>query len=97
MCRPFVITSAEVLLQPDVEADKKITAPHLFDFQLRGSGSPVAPGDGERRPTEAASGRASGICVVAQSPSALVVRPSGRVEEGGRDSPAALFLCVLDL
>ena len=49
----FVITSAEVLLQPDIEADKKIAAAHLLNFQLRGSGPPVAPGDGERGPTKA--------------------------------------------
>src|SRR5438045_2058219 len=57
MFRSLVITGAEVLLQPDIEADKKIAAAHLLNFQLRGSGPPVAPGDGERGPSKAADDR----------------------------------------
>src|ERR1044072_1511029 len=50
----FVTSLAEVLLQPDVEADEQIAAAHFFDFELGRTGAPVAPGDGKRGPAEAA-------------------------------------------
>ena len=50
----FVISLAEVLLQPDVKADEKIAAAHFFNFQLGRAGAPVAPGDGERGPAKPA-------------------------------------------
>src|SRR5450755_248664 len=53
----FVISRAEVLLQPDIEANEKIPAAHLFYFQLWGAGAPVAPGYRERGPTKAAHDR----------------------------------------
>ena len=50
----FVIALAEVLLQPDVEANEEVAAAHFFYFQLWRAGAPVAPGDGERGPAKAA-------------------------------------------
>ena len=51
--RPFVIPLAEVLFEPDVEANEKIAAAHLFDSKLWSAGTPVAPRDGECGPTKA--------------------------------------------
>ena len=57
MRRAFVISLAEVLFQPDVEADKEVAAAHFLDFQFRRAGAPVAPGNGERGPTKTADDR----------------------------------------
>src|SRR3954468_13286197 len=46
-----VIAAAEIFLEPDVEADKEITAAHFLDFQLGLAGAAIAPGDGDHRPT----------------------------------------------
>src|SRR5207249_8884654 len=48
-----VVATAEVLLQPDVQADEEIAAAHLLELQLGPAGPPVAPGDRDHRPAEA--------------------------------------------
>ena len=45
-----VITAAEVLLQPDVQTDKKVTAAHFLNLEFSFAGSPVAPCDRDYRP-----------------------------------------------
>src|SRR6267143_719184 len=60
MRNAFVISLAKVFLQPDVEADEKIAAAHLFDFQLCGASAPVAPGYGQRSPAKTAHDRLEG-------------------------------------
>jgi hypothetical protein len=45
-----VITSAKILFQPNVEADKQVTAAHFFDFKLRFSTPAIAPGNWNNGP-----------------------------------------------
>src|SRR5215813_8617947 len=40
-----VVSATEKFLQPDVKADKKVTAAHLLNSEFGFAGSPVAPGD----------------------------------------------------
>ena len=49
-----IIAAAEILLQPDVQADEQIPAAHFLDLQLRDAGPAVAPGDRHHRPGVAA-------------------------------------------
>src|SRR5262249_2732938 len=39
------VSATEKFLQPDVKADKKVTAAHLLNSEFGFAGSPVAPGD----------------------------------------------------
>src|ERR1044072_5134282 len=47
-----IIAGAEVFLQPDIQADEKITAPHFLNLQFRGTSAPVAPRDRDGGPAE---------------------------------------------
>src|SRR4051812_19182179 len=53
----LVISTAEILLQPNVKADKQIAAAHFLDLQFRSAAAPVPPGNRNRRPTVAAHNR----------------------------------------
>jgi len=49
LCFP-VISATEILLQPNVEADEKITTAHLFEDKFGNAGSAVSPGYRDNRP-----------------------------------------------
>jgi len=46
----FVIATTEVPLQPNIQANKKVTTSHLFNLKLCFARSSVAPGDRNHRP-----------------------------------------------
>src|SRR5260370_30433905 len=48
---PSVVSPAEMLFQPNVDAYEQITASHLSQFQFSGSRSAISPRDGNHRPT----------------------------------------------
>src|SRR6188768_2936954 len=43
--RLSVVATAEIFLQPDVQNDEEVSAPHLFELQFRFPGSPISPRD----------------------------------------------------
>src|SRR5437763_9283524 len=52
-----VIASAEVFFEPNVQADKKISAAHLTNLEFGFSGTSVAPGDRDDGPGVASHNR----------------------------------------
>src|SRR4030095_4994410 len=50
----LVVTSAEVLFQPDVETDEQVATAHLRESQTALAGTPVPPRDRDDGPREAA-------------------------------------------
>jgi len=51
------VAPAEVFLQPAIESDEQVAAPHFLDFQLGFASPAVAPGDGRDGPGVAANNR----------------------------------------
>ena len=54
---PAIIPTAEILLEPYVEADEEVAAAHLFNLQLRRARAPVTPGNRDRCPRVTADDR----------------------------------------
>ena len=46
----LVIAAAEILFQPDIQADEEVAAAHFLDGKFRISHAPVPPGNGNYRP-----------------------------------------------
>jgi len=46
----FVVAAAEILFQPDIQADEEVTAAHLLDEELRRPRAAVSPGNRHNRP-----------------------------------------------
>ena len=42
----LVVAAAKVFFEPDVQADKKVTATHFLDFEFGGAGATIAPSNG---------------------------------------------------
>ena len=55
-----VVAAAEVFFQPDIGADKKVTAAHFFDLQFRDAEFSIVPGDWSDFPTIIANDRFEG-------------------------------------
>ena len=45
-----VIAAAEILFQPNIQADEKIAAAHFLHFEFWNATAPVVPGNGDNRP-----------------------------------------------
>src|SRR4030095_2687738 len=47
----LVVTSAEVILEPNIQTDKQVSAPHLAELQIRLARSTVSPSDRNNFPS----------------------------------------------
>ncbi len=57
---PFVIPAAEMLFQPNIEANEQVTTAHLLDLELRFAGAAITPRYGYARPFVASNNRFQG-------------------------------------
>ena len=46
----LIVAAAEVFLEPDIQADKKVATAHFLDFELGCTGAAIAPSDGNYCP-----------------------------------------------
>lgn len=55
--RFLVVSAAEILFEPEIEANEQIAAAHFLDFEFGNTSSAIAPSNRHRRPRISANDR----------------------------------------